>query len=381
MRSLDFLRLCLDEDPTGDRLGDAVRELVKQRTPEDVHLDYKDGALAQKDRFDAADLRRDVSAFTNADGGVIVYGVGEEKQSGGHALPVYPPAGTTVSAEEFGLRVEHALRPLSPMLYPLPKVLSATTIGGAVVLVLAVRRSERLVPVIENGHAKFYLRIGEGRYPMPEYLHADLEIGRRRRVALEVNIGVKPALPNDRNLRAFEVWVSVTNVGLDWFPEAQLGHIGFGCRAEGSSHGTVRSKVLRDGILTPPPDPQPLMSEVVLHQRRTSLGTLAPFESREVRSDLHVQLPVVAGVARPEVFWAGFVYLAPQGEPPRRYQMAFRYREANNELLGPVVSRPLADGEAPICWWGSTAPGQLALSESPELSALLQSTWDQPIPR
>lgn len=62
----------LDQHPAS--LSD-LQSLVAQQVPESLHLDYKaSAALSQKG---AKEISKDVSAFANSDGGVIVYGIQE----------------------------------------------------------------------------------------------------------------------------------------------------------------------------------------------------------------------------------------------------------------------------------------------------------------
>src|SRR3954468_22756806 len=53
-----------------------LHALVDNSVPEDLHLDYKSSAIFEKTQDDLKwDLAKDVSAFANSDGGMIVYGV------------------------------------------------------------------------------------------------------------------------------------------------------------------------------------------------------------------------------------------------------------------------------------------------------------------
>lgn len=59
-----------------------IRELdqiIADALPESIHLDYKASAALAKDSSARTELAKDVSAFANADGGVLIYGI-EERQ-------------------------------------------------------------------------------------------------------------------------------------------------------------------------------------------------------------------------------------------------------------------------------------------------------------
>jgi Putative DNA-binding domain len=60
---------------------DDLRALINNQVPEDLHLDYKRSAALEKRPEDVkTDLAKDVFAFANSDGGVIVYGIVEENK-------------------------------------------------------------------------------------------------------------------------------------------------------------------------------------------------------------------------------------------------------------------------------------------------------------
>jgi len=53
-----------------------LKSLIKNEVQENIHLDYKDGrAINRKKRNEIA---KDVSAFANSDGGILIYGIREE---------------------------------------------------------------------------------------------------------------------------------------------------------------------------------------------------------------------------------------------------------------------------------------------------------------
>lgn len=54
-----------------------IEQLIQDEVEENIHLEYKrDGALAKEDKK-RAEITKDISAFANSDGGVIVYGLAE----------------------------------------------------------------------------------------------------------------------------------------------------------------------------------------------------------------------------------------------------------------------------------------------------------------
>jgi predicted HTH transcriptional regulator len=56
-----------------------INQMIRDQVQESIHLDYKASkAISLKERDEIAN---DVSAFPNSDGGVLVYGVEEDKAS------------------------------------------------------------------------------------------------------------------------------------------------------------------------------------------------------------------------------------------------------------------------------------------------------------
>lgn len=54
-----------------------IEQLIQDEVEENIHLEYKrDGALSKEDKK-RAEITKDISAFANSDGGVIVYGLAE----------------------------------------------------------------------------------------------------------------------------------------------------------------------------------------------------------------------------------------------------------------------------------------------------------------
>lgn len=53
-----------------------IERLVSSRVPEDIHLDYKQSGAIDHSKRD--EIAKDVSAFANSDGGLIIYGVIEQ---------------------------------------------------------------------------------------------------------------------------------------------------------------------------------------------------------------------------------------------------------------------------------------------------------------
>ena len=55
-----------------------IDSLIKNEVEENIHLDYKAAGALDKDDKKRTEITKDISAFANSDGGIIVYGVSEE---------------------------------------------------------------------------------------------------------------------------------------------------------------------------------------------------------------------------------------------------------------------------------------------------------------
>ena len=64
---------------------DDITALISNEAEESVHLDFKAAGSLSKDDKKKAEIAKDVSAFANSDGGIIVYGI-EEQEHKAHAL-------------------------------------------------------------------------------------------------------------------------------------------------------------------------------------------------------------------------------------------------------------------------------------------------------
>lgn len=50
-----------------------IQQLIQDEIEEDIHLDYKDGRALSKEEKKRTEITKDVSAFANSAGGIIIY--------------------------------------------------------------------------------------------------------------------------------------------------------------------------------------------------------------------------------------------------------------------------------------------------------------------
>lgn len=142
--------------PLIDWTADDVLELVEQRVPEGIRLDYKSELAlnSKKDRIEAA---KDASGMANAQGGLLIYGVLEAKQPDGTRLPV---KATPLSDGRSPSTLENLLdSAVSPRLNMAMR--SIDTEGGFFLVVRLHQRSGGLHMVDAYGENRYYIRTGE----------------------------------------------------------------------------------------------------------------------------------------------------------------------------------------------------------------------------
>ena len=136
-----------------------LEAMILSQTQESIHLDYKASAALTGKRDE---LSKDVSAFANSDGGVIVFGIEEE----GH-LPIRVDSGVANSAlnrEQLESLIQSNVAPRIEDLTIVQIPVSATHSAYAI----AVSRSER-APHQDRKTNRYYKRYNFKSEPMEDY--------------------------------------------------------------------------------------------------------------------------------------------------------------------------------------------------------------------
>lgn len=144
----------------GRRVGelslDNILRLIADRTPESVSLDYKQSFPLGNDEA-RRDFLIDVSAMANTAGGVLIYGITEDRDSAGNTTGL-PAAVADATAPD--LSTDRACSALLACIDTglSPKLLGceaqAIDLGGKVVFALGVPRS------LESPHAVWFKKLG-----------------------------------------------------------------------------------------------------------------------------------------------------------------------------------------------------------------------------
>jgi hypothetical protein len=138
-----------------------LQKLVDEQREEDKHIEYKE-ALPKNGSDDKKEFAADVSAFANADGGVIIYGIKEK---------------TGLPTELCGIDIankDDEIRRLDQMIMNniAPRVLGIEIpppidLGeGKVVLIINIPKSFSMPHMVSLGDSRFYLRRSRSRPPL-----------------------------------------------------------------------------------------------------------------------------------------------------------------------------------------------------------------------
>lgn len=163
-----------------------VQLLIDSQIPESVHLDYKRSEALTKGKPDAikAELAKDVSAFANSDGGILIYGVAEEA-----LFPHHIDQGVddeTWSVERLESVINSRITPRidGVAIHRLPLD------SGRSIFVLGIPRSNKAPHQEMYGH-RYYRRVGTQSIPLEDFEIRDLRnrfVERVPLVSLDVDV-------------------------------------------------------------------------------------------------------------------------------------------------------------------------------------------------
>lgn len=156
--------------------------LLQDRTPEDLHLEYKHGNELKDKRKGSATIRQYLSGFANSVGGILLIGVDEESWC---VTGCSAPGGGDLAKWASDTLLQQAT-----FFSPPPRFHVIDHPNGKV-LVAATLRSLALVPSVEAGRTVYYLRFHDKTpnnqtLQVPEYLMSDILLGRRQQPYLYI---------------------------------------------------------------------------------------------------------------------------------------------------------------------------------------------------
>jgi hypothetical protein len=149
-----------------------VEKMIQDQVQENVHLDYKRSAAIRRGSRERDDIAKDVSAFANSDGGVLIYGVEEKDQ-----LPVTIDGGVVdaeCSREWIEAAIMTGITPRIDYFRILPLPLAA----GRTIYVIEVAKTFR--GPHQASDKRYYKRHNFKSVPMEDYEINDVRNRRER---------------------------------------------------------------------------------------------------------------------------------------------------------------------------------------------------------
>jgi hypothetical protein len=170
---MGFIEIFFKKD-SKDILAKDVELFVSRKIEESLNLEYKD--IKAYENFD--ELSKDVSAFANSEGGLLILGVGQEKKG----PKIFP---TEITWGDEFLSKERLENNLTGKIHPRIEGLKIVPIrkNNSVIFLLDIPQSEN--PPHMAFDKRYYRRLNFGNSPMEHYEVSDF-FGRRRKPCLNL---------------------------------------------------------------------------------------------------------------------------------------------------------------------------------------------------
>jgi len=213
-------------------IADELDDLVSNHVREDLYLEYKHGDMLKN--VDASDVVREyMSGFANSAGGIFIVGI--------DAPDGDPQKITGCQRRNKNLAdwASDCLIPIASYFSPPPRFHVITHPQQGNVLIGVVPRSFGLVPLADSGGFVYHFRFHDKTLKAPDYLMADLLLGRRQNPILEIgdccmkNLRRFPDNKADTLSLGFELQLNLENRGFVWAEECRWGVIAW---AQGMSN-------------------------------------------------------------------------------------------------------------------------------------------------
>lgn len=140
---------------------DDIQALIDNEVEENIHLDYKDGRALSKDDKKRTEITKDVSAFANSDGGIIIYGVSENNNKPQDFSPIDGNVYTKEWLEQVIMRIQRNIKDIK--IYPI----RIANDNSKTIYVVKIPRSNDSPHMADNHH--YYKRFNFSSVQMEEY--------------------------------------------------------------------------------------------------------------------------------------------------------------------------------------------------------------------
>jgi len=306
---------------------DDLKKLIDLEVREGQRIEYKSEGWTDKTkdknrktgkgkpRSLQARVAKYMAGFANGTGGVLVVGVAEEKD--GTRDNGKPERLDPIPEDRRDLVAEQVKQGLLKLKGQLPRIESACFVDastGGFYVVVGVQRASRLVQVAEPDHLMFYLRVHDTTTYAPDYLAADLFLGRRQQPvsrAVEASASNRKLANSPSDLRPR---VTFENVGLAWMEHPRAGFIGIHMGKDpGPLSPHLASEVRAFGIRYGNKDRGPLLYRAQTRMDKSLDGRVPPLDGFYVETANYLPSP---HLDRQVVLWAFALYLI-SAYPPR----------------------------------------------------------------
>jgi len=348
--------------------AEQLDDLITEQVTEDQFLEYKDGReLDNRDKA-AKTLRQYMSGFANGDGGVLIIGVNDKewKVTGCPA-----PGGGDLSAWGGDLAewASDCVVPIASLFSQRPEFFVVDHSNGKV-LAAWTARSVNMVHCNEGGEWVHYLRFHDKTLRAPDYLIADLMLGRRQHPYLAItscDLG-KPRwestfarLRTDEICTSFHITFSVENQSLAWTEGLRVGIIGW----DREKTSPLSSHLLSQIVVMEPRGTGAFVKQRPFHHVGTNsmAASIPPFtvETVPIGGICSLTIRINEDWYTPYK-WKAAVYLLSVNSPPVWYQLTL--------MVGQKL-RQLAENQGTLTCESEIVEIQRVSGERPHVACIL----------
>ncbi|MFH1222975.1 MAG: ATP-binding protein [Pseudomonadota bacterium] len=158
----------------GEINAERINSLIENRVPEDLHLDYKQELKFARDE-DKKELLADVCAFANSGGGIILFGISEERIGNSHTgIPATVAPINIENQDEIIRKIDQSVKDsIEPVIYGI----RIGFIENTGVLAIFIPYSLNTPHMVKYaGTSKFYARGNACKYQMNVYQIRDMAL-------------------------------------------------------------------------------------------------------------------------------------------------------------------------------------------------------------